>query len=72
VTSTTTVARAVAKRAENQARAALAAVLAAHSEIVDSEAALAQARQRRVAAGPALASAIEGALAIGITAEQLA
>jgi ABC-type Fe3+-citrate transport system substrate-binding protein len=72
LSNTTAVAKAVAKEAETRARVAINEVLAAHAEVVAADAAAVQARDRRAAAGPALSRAVDAALAVGITDDQLA
>ena len=65
------VARAVARTAELRGTA-LDAALAAHTALVAADTAITTARQNRAQAGPALARAIDTALAAGITTDQLA
>ena len=71
LSNTTAVAKAVARHAEQRARAALDNVTSAYAEVVAADAAVAESRDRRAAAGPALSRAIDAALAVGITGDQL-
>jgi hypothetical protein len=71
LSSTTALAKAVARHAEQRAKAALNDVTTAHAELVAADAAVAESRDRRAAAGPALSRAIGAALAVGITGDQL-
>ena len=64
LSSTTSVAKAVARHAEQRAKAALNDVTTAHAELVAADAAVAESRDRRAAAGPALSRAIGAALAV--------
>ena len=71
MTTPTAVARAVARDAEQRARAALDDVLAAHTTLRAADTALATAVDAQAAAGPALAKAISAALDVGITTDHL-
>ena len=67
----TAVVRAVARDAEARAKTVLTDVLAAHTSLREAEAAITAAATAKAAAHPALARAIDTALAAGITTEQL-
>jgi hypothetical protein len=72
MTTPTAVARAVARDAEQRARAALDDVLVAHTALRAADTALATAVQAQATAGPALARALSAARDAGITTEHLA
>ncbi len=71
LSNTTAVAKAVARHVEQRAKAALNDVTSAHAELVAADAAVVESRDRRAAAGPTLSRAIDAALALGITGDQL-
>ena len=72
MTTLTAVARAVARDAETRARAALDDVVAAHTKLVDADRLIADATAVKAATAPALARAIDTALSVGVSTEQLA